>query len=80
VVSAASAEPFTDIRAELAQALVRPVRWRSAVLELRRLGAARYVETGPGRVLTGLVQRTVPDVPAEALEDGLAAVSAKEAV
>ena len=39
-----------------------PVRWRETMLELRRLGAGRFVEVGPGRVLTGLVKRTLSDV------------------
>jgi [acyl-carrier-protein] S-malonyltransferase len=62
VVSAVTAAPFTDVRAELAQALIRPVRWRETMLTLRELGAERFLEVGPGRVLTGLAKRTVPGV------------------
>jgi malonyl CoA-acyl carrier protein transacylase len=32
------------------------------MLELQRLGADRFVEVGPGRVLTGLAKRTLSDV------------------
>ena len=39
-----------------------PVRWRETMLELHRLGAERFVEVGPGRVLTGLAKRTLRDV------------------
>ncbi len=62
VLSAVTAAPFEDIRAQLAQALTMPVRWRETLLALRELGAERFVEVGPGRVLTGLVKRTLRDV------------------
>jgi [acyl-carrier-protein] S-malonyltransferase len=62
VLSAVSAAPFEDVRAQLAQALTMPVRWRETLLALRELGAERFVEVGPGRVLTGLVKRTLSDV------------------
>jgi malonyl CoA-acyl carrier protein transacylase len=59
VVSAVTAAPFDDIRRRLAEALVKPVRWREVVLALRTLGTEEFVEVGPGRVLTGLVKRTL---------------------
>jgi [acyl-carrier-protein] S-malonyltransferase len=62
VLSAVTAEPFDDVRARLAQALTHPVRWRETMLALQSLGADRFVEVGPGRVLTGLAKRTLQDV------------------
>jgi malonyl CoA-acyl carrier protein transacylase len=62
VLSAVTAAPFEDVRAQLAQALTMPVRWRETLLALRELGAERFLEVGPGRVLTGLVKRTLRDV------------------
>jgi [acyl-carrier-protein] S-malonyltransferase len=62
VISAVTAQPFTDPRAELADALTRPVRWREVMLTLQSLGAQRFVDVGPGRVLTGLAKRTLSDV------------------
>ncbi len=62
VISAVSAEPFDDVRARLAQALLTPVRWRETMLSLKRLGAERLIEVGPGRILTGLAKRTLQDV------------------
>ena len=62
VVSAVTAQPFTDPRAELADALTMPVRWREVMLTLQELGAQRFVDVGPGRVLTGLAKRTLKGV------------------
>jgi malonyl CoA-acyl carrier protein transacylase len=62
VISAVTAEPFDDIRVRLVEALTHPVRWRETLLALHGLGAERFVEVGPGRVLTGLAKRTLRDV------------------
>ena len=62
VISAVTAAPFDDVRARLAEALTGPVRWREVLLALQARGVTRFVEVGPGRVLTGLVKRTLRDV------------------
>ena len=59
VLSNGSTEPFADIRAELAENLLRPVRWRETLLSLQNMGATDFVECGPGAVLRGLVKRTL---------------------
>ena len=68
VFSCASARPFEDVRAELAAALTRPVRWRETVLALHEAGARRFVEVGPGKVLARLGKRILPDCPVETPE------------
>ncbi|MHB1567730.1 MAG: ACP S-malonyltransferase [Solirubrobacteraceae bacterium] len=62
VVSAVTARPFTDPRRELADALTMPVLWRETMLALHELGAERFIDVGPGRVLTGLAKRTLSGV------------------
>jgi [acyl-carrier-protein] S-malonyltransferase len=66
VLSCVTAAPFQDVRAQLVQAIVSPVRWTDVMSALHDLGATRYVETGPGRVLTNLVRKSLDDVEAEA--------------
>ncbi|HEY1522947.1 MAG TPA: ACP S-malonyltransferase [Solirubrobacteraceae bacterium] len=62
VLSAVTARPFDDVRRRLAEAITSPVRWRETVLEAHRMGAERFLEVGPGRVLAGLVKRTLSGV------------------
>ena len=64
VISNGTAAPFTDIRAELVENLLSPVRWRETVVVLHGMGAEEFVELGPGRVLSGLVKRVLREVPA----------------
>jgi len=59
VLSCVSARPFSAPRDELASALILPVRWQDTVLELHRRGIDEWVETGPGIVLTRLVERNL---------------------
>jgi [acyl-carrier-protein] S-malonyltransferase len=68
VYSCTTAKPFGDIRATLADALVRPVRWTETLGALDAAGVTSFVEPGPGKVLTGLVKRTLPGAEATALE------------
>jgi [acyl-carrier-protein] S-malonyltransferase len=61
VYSCVTGAEFDDVRERLAQSLVKPVRWLDVMRALRARGVTRFVETGPGRVLTGLIQKTLPD-------------------
>lgn len=69
VFSSASARPFEDPAAELAAALTNPVRWRETMIALSGLGAERFLEAGPGKVLTKMARRTLDGVEAETLEE-----------
>ena len=72
VFSCASTEPFEDVRAELAAALTKPVRWRETVIALHDAGGRRFVEVGPGKVLARLGKRILPDCPVETPAEELA--------
>jgi malonyl CoA-acyl carrier protein transacylase len=66
VFSCVTAEPFDDVRERLVEAITSPVRWLDVMRGLHARGATSFVETGPGRVLTGLVRKSLEDVQAEA--------------
>jgi len=46
-----------DLREELVDQLARPVYWQRSVEYMRAQGVARFIEFGPGRVLSGLIRR-----------------------
>jgi [acyl-carrier-protein] S-malonyltransferase len=59
VYSCVTAQPFDDVRERLVQALTHPVRWLDVVRALDQRGVTDFVETGPGRVLTNLVKKSL---------------------
>jgi [acyl-carrier-protein] S-malonyltransferase len=70
VFSGVTAAPFDQIPARLLEGLTSPVRWREIVIALRERGVTRFVEVGPGRVLTGLVRKTLgADVDAQTISE-----------
>jgi [acyl-carrier-protein] S-malonyltransferase len=64
VLSCTSTRAFVDPAAELANALVRPVRWRETMLALAAAGANTFIDAGPGRVLARLAPRCAAGVAA----------------
>jgi [acyl-carrier-protein] S-malonyltransferase len=60
VVSNVSADYHADpdgVRALLCQQVAKPVRWQASIERLVGEGFDRFVEIGPGRVLTGLMRK-----------------------
>jgi [acyl-carrier-protein] S-malonyltransferase len=58
-----------EVRPFLVQQVASPVRWTDCVERLARAGAEAFVEVGPGRVLTGLLRRTLEGRVCHAVED-----------
>ena len=50
------------LKQRLTQQMTKGVRWREISLQLPQQGIDRVVEIGPGKVLTGLIKRTCPDL------------------
>jgi [acyl-carrier-protein] S-malonyltransferase len=79
VVQNADVAAFDDpgrIRQALVEQLYRPVRWVETVRHLQAQGVTRIVECAPGKVLAGLVKRTVDGVEAVAITDSAALAAA----
>ncbi|MGQ9668408.1 MAG: ACP S-malonyltransferase, partial [Anaerolineae bacterium] len=80
-ISNVTARPLSDpeeMRADMVQQLISPVRWTESVRFMVEAGVRRFVEIGPGSVLSGLVSRIAPDAEAWSLEseDGPARLQA----
>ena len=58
-----------DIRHLLFQQITRPVQWEKTLQTLEKTGITHFVEVGPGKVLSGLVKRTLPESSAMNVED-----------
>src|SRR5262245_15291315 len=68
VISSTTAEPFgDDPRDALAASLTSPIRWTAVLGKLDDLGVKRYLDVGPGKVLAGLVRRTLDGAETETL-------------
>jgi [acyl-carrier-protein] S-malonyltransferase len=68
----ANARPLTTgdaCRAELVDHLTTGVDWIAAVEAMRAAGVSRFVEVGPGRVLSGLIRRIAPGAETIPLDD-----------
>jgi len=67
------AHSASDIREELVYQLTHPVRWRESVEFMAGAGVSGFVEIGPGRVLSGLIRRTVPGASVRTIGDAASA-------
>lgn len=53
----------------LFQQITEPVQWEKTLHTIHNIGIKDFVEVGPGKVLTGLVKRTLPESTAFNVED-----------
>jgi [acyl-carrier-protein] S-malonyltransferase len=58
-----------EVKPFLVQQVASPVRWTDCTERLQREGATAFLEVGPGRVLTGLLKRTLDGVRGHSVED-----------
>lgn len=76
VVANCTGKPMTaswEVKEELLQQLCGCVRWQDVVSYMATTGVTSFVEFGPGRVLSGLVKRTVSNVQVAYVNDAKSA-------
>ena len=60
IISNVTAEASNDpdnIRSRLIEQIESPVRWRESIINMIKSGNKKFIEIGPGKVLSGLVKR-----------------------
>ncbi len=68
-VTAQPAPTAAEIRQLLAEQTYSSVRWVESMQYMAAEGATTFVEIGPGRVLSGLIKRIIPDAQMLSSED-----------
>lgn len=70
-------EPYTEDAAKLlSKQICNPVRWEKLVRRMIADGTDTFIEIGPGKTLTNMIQKTDKDVKAVTVADYLAGVEA----
>ncbi|MCX6993653.1 MAG: ACP S-malonyltransferase [Kiritimatiellaeota bacterium] len=72
VISNVTGQPHgtpDDIRRQMVLQVTSPVQWVACVQRLQQQGVMRYIECGPGRVLSGLVKRIHPEAELNNVQD-----------
>ena len=60
-----TAEPENNpskIKSLLVDQIFSTIRWRESVINMSQLGVKKFIEVGPGKVLSGMIKRTIKDV------------------
>ncbi len=68
VLSNVDPTPSTDavaLKDRLSRQMTGSVRWREISLEFPQQGVSRVIEVGPGKVLTGIIKRSCPELGLE---------------
>ena len=64
IINNVTAEVETDhsnIKKLLIQQIYSTVQWRQSLINMSKMGIENFIEIGPGKVLTGMVKRTIKD-------------------
>ena len=68
-VDAAVTTSVADIQAKLVTQVSGAVRWTQSSQQLKALGVTRYIELGPGKVLSGLIKKIDPEAQVFGVSD-----------
>tara|TARA_B100000575_G_C23043234_1_gene600469 strand:- start:264 stop:1202 length:939 start_codon:yes stop_codon:yes gene_type:complete len=61
-VNASSVEDPKEIKDLLIKQIYSSVRWRESIIKMSQKQVTNFIEIGPGKVLIGMVKRTIKDV------------------
>ena len=64
IISNVTADPITEpeiIKKFLIKQIYSSVKWRESILRMSKEKVRNFIEIGPGKVLTGMVKRTIKD-------------------
>ena len=71
VISNVTGHPLTgaaDVRRDLREQIMRPVRWRQTIEFLAGAGVSIFVEVGPGRILANMLKRAAPGADVRSID------------
>ena len=71
---------FSDMPTLLARHIVSPVKFTSELAQMEKAGYENFIELGPGKVLTGLVKKTLKGKTALNIENAETLAKALEAL
>jgi len=61
-VTARPKKETEEIKKLLIDQIVSTVRWRETIINMSKSGISNFIEVGPGKVLSGMVKRTIKNV------------------
>lgn len=70
IIGNVTAQPLStadEVRDELKQQLQSCVQWNNSISYMHENGVSQFVEVGPGKVLSGMVKRIVPEAEVKAV-------------
>ncbi len=82
VISNVTGRPLAnaeDVRRDLREQMMKPVRWQQTIGFLTGAGVTRFVEVGPGRILTNMLKRGAPEADVRTI-DSVESLSTKSHV
>jgi [acyl-carrier-protein] S-malonyltransferase len=62
-----------EVRGLMVRQLTGPVRWTDSLMRLKSLGVKTFLEVGPGKTLSGLVKKVLPQASVHGV-DSLASI------